>query len=219
MNSHVNDPQLERLVQRCIDGEMTEAEQQRFLLSLEQSPAGWRHLALAFVEHQLWSQAGRAWMDEPEPLAADVHDPMPTPARNSWLRSTAMLASCLLAVGLGYLGGTYWKPGSPGAPSIAGQTNPPFDPGRTQASVASQAQRVPVGAVELRAGPGESVTLPLIDTSQLPRNWWVDQEVPAEVLPAGDRVDDRPRYYTFPYDQHRNVVVPLQNQKAQLRVQ
>ena len=49
----------ERTLQRCLDGELSEDEQHLLLRQLDRSPDGWRVVALAFFEHQLWTQAGR----------------------------------------------------------------------------------------------------------------------------------------------------------------
>ena len=39
---------------RMVDGELSEAEQRSLLQRLEESPAGWRELALAYVEASVW---------------------------------------------------------------------------------------------------------------------------------------------------------------------
>lgn len=211
MNDHVN----ERLLQRCVDGEMSETEQQEFLRSLEHSPTGWRDLALAYVEQQLWSQAGRAWVDEPEPTAAPDSVPLPNRAA-SWLRSTVLVASSLLAVGLGYLGGTYWRPDSVGSPNLAGTSRANSSelavsiPERTQHSLGKIGSSVV--QVEMPGPAGEAVTLPVYDVEDLVPNW-SDPEVrnyQQNLRDQGMRFDSRPNFYTVPVDDRHQLVFPFQ---------
>lgn len=210
----MNDSVNERLLQRCVDGEMSETEQQEFLRSLEQSPTGWRDLALAYVEQQLWSQAGRAWIDEPEPAVAPDSMPLPNRAA-SWLRSTVLVASSLLAVGLGYLGGTYWRPDSVGSLNLAGAARP--DSSELAVNIPEQVQH-PAGKigssvvqVEMPGPAGEAVTLPVYDVEDLVPNW-SDPEVRNDqqnLRDQGFRFNSRPKYYTVPVDDRRKLVLPV----------
>ena len=108
-------PLDERTLQRCVDGELNEAEQQALLSLLDRSLTGWRELALAFIEQQLWTQAGQAYVQEPPPPQAVTQSPEPQVAPDrSWLRNTVMVATTLIAVGLGYIGGSrsFWSGGT-----------------------------------------------------------------------------------------------------------
>ena len=209
MNEHLN----ERLLQRCVDGEMSETEQQEFLRSLDRTPSGWRDLALAYVEQQLWSQAGRAWIDEPEPVAA--FDSVTPPSRAaSWLRSTVLVASSLLAVGLGYLGGTYWRPGSVSSPDMAVTTLP--ESGLLAVGPTAQISPVspsgtPVVQVAVPGQSGKAVALPVYDVEDLVPAWsdpafTSDQQ---NLRDRGIRLDSRPKYYTVPVDDRRKLVLPV----------
>jgi hypothetical protein len=209
MNEHLN----ERLLQRCVDGEMSETEQQEFLRSLDRTPSGWRDLALAYVEQQLWTQAGRAWIDEPEPVPA--LDSVTPPGRAaSWLRSTVLVASSLLAVGLGYLGGTYWRPGSMSSSDLAVTTSP--EPGLLAVGPTAQISPVspsgtPVVQVAVPGQSGQAVALPVYDVEDLVPAWsdpafTSDQQ---NLRDRGIRLDSRPKYYTVPVDDRRKLVLPV----------
>lgn len=209
----MNEPLNERLLQRCVDGEMSEAEQQEFLRSLDRTPSGWRELALAYVEQQLWSQAGRAWIDEPEPAAA--LDSVTPPGRAaSWLRSTVLVASSLLAVGLGYLGGTYWRPGSASSTDLAGSTS--RESGQLAAAPSVQISPAspsgtPVVQVAIPGQSGQAVALPVYDVEDLVPAWsdpafTSDQQ---NLRDRGIRLDSRPKYYTVPVDDRRQLVLPV----------
>lgn len=209
MSEHLN----ERLLQRCVDGEMSETEQQEFLRSLDRSPSGWRDLALAYVEQQLWSQAGRAWVDEPEPVAAlDSVTPPNRPV--NWLRSTVLVASSLLAVGLGYLGGSYWRPNSANPSSLAASSLPPsvqlanqnVRESRAAGKIDSSVMRV-----EMPGQTGEAVSLPVYDIADLVPNW-SDPEVRNDqqnLKDRGIRLNSRPKFYTVPVDDRRQLVFPV----------
>ena len=166
----------ERTLQRCVDGELNEAEQQALLRQLDRSPAGWREVALAFIEQQLWSQAGQAWVREPvQPQVAPQAVDAPVRSSGSGLRNTALVASTLLAVGLGYLGGSrnFWsKPsqsGSDVAAAPAPQNPDPF-PGGMTASVAqvNRGPTTPVAQIDPR--PESDIipeSIPLTDAELL----------------------------------------------------
>lgn len=222
MNNHMDHRSTEMAVQRCVDGEMSETEQQEFLRSLDQSPStsGWRDLALAFVEHQLWSQAGRAWIDEPAPPLAggDEFDP-PLTHRDSWLRKTALAASGLLAVGLGYVGGTFWRSGSQGTSPLV-QTTAPSSPGADNSEVALASDRIPseVMRVEWPSESGVPISLPVYESQGFrPPQGWRDPYVPQITIPAGSRVNLQPEYLTVPVDDQRNLVIPVRHVKPRFQ--
>ena len=118
----------EQTLQRWIDGELGEAEQHQLLRQLEQNRDGWRAVALAFMEHQLWTQASHDYVREPPPPVAASQPPeVPPQRRRNWLHHTALAASTLMAVGMGYLVGTNrdWPSGSsPGLGVIPEQSAP-----------------------------------------------------------------------------------------------
>lgn len=222
MNMRADERSLEQAVQRCVDGEMSETEQQDFLRSLDQSPSGWRNLALAFVEHQLWSQAGRAWIDEPlATVATAAEEQYSGSRRESWLHKTTLLASALLAVGMGYVAGTYWRTGSPGSSSIAKSSH--TDSGRpNSAQMADMTGRHAneVMRVEWPSSTGESISLPVFDPAKLNSlRSWRDPYVPQTTVPDGAQVDIQPEFVTFPWDDQHKLVVPVRHVNVKQRVQ
>ncbi len=52
-NLDVRDP---RVLDRLVDGELTDEQEREVLLQLEQSPGGWRRCALAFLEARCWQR-------------------------------------------------------------------------------------------------------------------------------------------------------------------
>ncbi len=226
--------------QRCVDGELNEAEQQALLRQLERNPAGWREVALGFMEHQLWSTAGHDWVHEPAPpqAATDFLDPPPRPDR-SWVRNTMLAASTLVAVGLGYLGGSqrFW-PGesSSASPRTITQQSAPVE--QTQlASVTiptgsrpapHPARRAPTPVMQVQvASDGQGsppITLPVYDAEELEKYGpWTPPQLSAEVLQRlkdqGVQVQQEPRFYPVPNTQNRNWVVPVNTIQLRQSVQ
>ena len=50
-------PADDRLLDRLVDGELSDIERRELLLHFENEPAGWRRCALAFLEDQNWREA------------------------------------------------------------------------------------------------------------------------------------------------------------------
>lgn len=216
----------ERTLQRCVDSELSETEQQALLRQLDCSPTGWRELALAFLEHQLWSQAGHDYVHQPaSPQAAtEVPEPDPRPDRN-WLRNTVLAASTLLAVGLGYVGGSqrFWPGGgSSSSPRTITQQSAPADQTQLASVTIPTAPRparrtlTPVMQVQVRSNGQDSppITLPVYDAEDLEKYGpWTPPQLSAEVLQRlkdqGVQVQQKPRFYSVPNAQNRKWVVPV----------
>ena len=52
-NLDVRDP---RVLDRLVDGELTDEQEREILLQLERDPSGWRRCALAFLEARCWQR-------------------------------------------------------------------------------------------------------------------------------------------------------------------
>lgn len=118
------------LLDRLVDGELTEAERHKLLASLDHLPTGWRQCALAFLEAQSWreifsSSAKRPAVEAPAKLPvaaaavleakADLAQPgqtrMVEPAApkssrrlsKHWLWAMEMAASFLVVFSLGWM--------------------------------------------------------------------------------------------------------------------
>ncbi len=239
-----HEPELNELtLQRCVDGELDEVQQQALLCQLEQHPTGWRRLALAFLEHQLWAQAGREWVEHPSTTPATVPPVASRP--RAWLRPTALIASTLLAVGVGYLGGNIsLKDGiSGGAGQNVTQVSVPTGPNLVAHGVvahdgpthpvstqindggepSSVGSLVPVMHVDWIPEEGaQPVRMPVYDAAAIEK---YGQPLPPRLPEAtrrkleerGIQVSEEPTYYAVPIDKHRNLVMPVNT--IQLRQQ
>src|SRR5688572_17304855 len=112
-----------RVLDRLVDGELTELERKELLSALDEEPSGWRRCALAFLEAQSWGADLRGFRDKPvEPVAPSSQASTGLVARH-WPLALAMAASLLAAftVGLAAQGRLFYIAGSaaPGTDQIA----------------------------------------------------------------------------------------------------
>lgn len=123
--------ELDLQIERCADGELTDADQQRLLERLDAQPEGWRRLALAYVERQVWRQACRDLArGAPQPgLLMDGADPRSAvEGRKAERRRApfrwAAAAGLLLAMGVG-ISAKYWSDRRPSEGSPLVETRSP----------------------------------------------------------------------------------------------
>lgn len=225
----------EQWLDRCVDGELSAAEQSALLRRLDETPEGWRKLALAFLEHQAWA---RGCMTAPLPPAiadapaALLTEPAMLPAVPSvWNRwwPTIAVAGFLLGITL-----RPWLPlgaQSTSRPDRSRATlgslfpGPPreSEPGPTHQLAASDTtaettERLPRTVVKnLRVGvPTKDglyeVSYPVLDATADPK------EEPRELLPApvierlrtlGYAVEQQRHLYTTPLQDGRSLLVPV----------
>src|SRR4051812_36317057 len=127
------------LLDRLVDGELSDSERRQLLESLDKRPQNWRRCALAFLEAQSWrkemGQVSRGLASEtivPKSPALS-RSPSRNPSLSKVATWLAMVASLVLAFGLGWIGhesGTSIAGGS--RVSTSGQIaslNPPSNPG------------------------------------------------------------------------------------------
>ncbi len=102
MNATPEDPDVGRLLDRLVDGDVHDGERRLLLHQLEHSPDGWRRCALAFLEAQTWRETLVAAV-----RPASEERPAARPARRRpvvrYAACAAALAACLaVAFGLGW---------------------------------------------------------------------------------------------------------------------
>lgn len=230
----------ELTLQRCVDGELSEAEQHALLRQLERHPAAWREVALGFMEHQLWSMAGHDWIHEPIPpqVAPQIPESPPRRIQGAWWRNTALVASTLLAIGLGYVGGSrsFWSrpSGSPSVgPEIALGSSIPnrsnglaSTQGAEPVSHSNHRAHRPTMQVQLISNGSESepISLPVYDAADLPEfGDWMTPRLSAEerqhLEDQGFQVHEEPLFYSVPMDNNRQLVVPINTVHVRQHVQ
>lgn len=95
-------------IQKCVDGELSDAEQRVFLATIDATDDGWRALALAYVEEQTWNSVlSVPPATKDHPVEPSVRRPKMTIARRS-SRGT-MVLGLLVALAAGLLLGDLWR--------------------------------------------------------------------------------------------------------------
>lgn len=226
MNEELLTPEDQMLLDRLVDGELSESERRELLLRLERSPDGWRRCALAFLEAQTWRGEAKAMVSEPAtPWRAAAIAPATTYRGGSthwngmrlWL-PLATAAGVLLTVGYLNWFGSGWLGPAPGVdPSdpqnlrqLAKQRSPVVEPG-------------PVGEEELRLVLGEGpdgrrqvVEVPLVDAERMQETLFgpLAQQLPPEIVrlleQSGNQVVRERRLVPIDLQDGRRVVVPME---------
>jgi anti-sigma factor RsiW len=117
----------DRLIDRLVDGELSEAERRALLLRLETNPDGWRRCALAFLEAQTWREAFGP-LAASAPSAARILPTAPnrqSRKRSAW-RPAARLTGLAAGLAASFALGWAWRgppvepaPHAPGAQGVA----------------------------------------------------------------------------------------------------
>lgn len=206
-----------RLLDRMVDGELTEHEQRELLVRLDNS--GWRKLALAYVESQTWRGAFASLAkDRVEPKRRD-----PTPMARARVLSFSLITlviGFLLAVGLGYL--FDFVPRDRGETNIIVNETDDDKQRPNERPVVVDPNQVRF-VVDNGAADGalQQIDVPLIDASQVD-NDWIDSHVttiPPHLRSAleqrGHQVIERRYWHPIELPDGRRLLLPVDD--VQLR--
>jgi hypothetical protein len=152
-SSRFDEPLSDALLDRLVEGELTESQRREVLLRLEAQPDGWKRCALAFLEAQSWRQAFAPLAQEAkfEPIARPSRE-VSKPGRFKTSLKWVMLAASFLGVfALGWLSRQDPEPTSRALEvvvekaqpvrSVPAETQPPTRPDPFQAVVQAWEQR------------------------------------------------------------------------------
>ncbi len=235
---------LERDLWRCVDGELSQTEEQALLQRLDESEAGWRSLALTFLEQRLWRDVCRA--DESKLPSGQPTTRTTVKAERPRTRSFGMsvthaaLAASLLAGTLGFFLGRQTDANrDTSQPQVASiDTRPtlivthaatpadaigttPIDPGGV--SPVEDLFVRPQLNVQFVGQNGQSETVPVPLYSEDEWDQWsplleasrLPAEVRAALQEAGYQVEEVTELVTVPLDESYQVAFPV----SRLRVQ
>ncbi|MEN6496159.1 MAG: hypothetical protein ABFD16_17905 [Thermoguttaceae bacterium] len=213
----------DRTLDQLVDGELSPATRRKLLAELDQIPDGWRRCALAFLEAQVWREEFGALAREAEPVPQRVATrPTPRPPDRGWLSArtlgtaTAMAASFLVALALGFLVRGSWYSSDQGDLAENGPTMnannaspaPPQQPSRPEANGPWQTVSLPVAQ-------GDSpLQVPATERDSLD-DWHGNPPpaIPEAMLQAleksGLRVEMERQLMPFPMKDGRQLVVPV----------
>lgn len=151
--SRFDEPLSDALLDRLVEGELTEGQRHEMLLRLEAQPDGWRRCALAFLEAQCWRQAFAPLAQEAkiEPIARPFQEVSKPGRLNASLKWALLAASFLGVFALGWLSRQSPEPTSHAdevviekaqpVRSVPAKTQPPTRPDPLQAVVRAWEQR------------------------------------------------------------------------------
>ncbi|NNJ27953.1 hypothetical protein [Alienimonas chondri] len=189
----MTDDDLDRLVQRCADGELTAPDRAALLARLNANPAAYRPLALALLERRLLDDALRETVRLESPTA-----PTPVPSGRDrsrptapWRTAAGWAASAAAGLLLGLFFNADWSPvspstsSSPSRPLIAAGSpgsvesmptkpapidEPPIEPasrsetnGFSSPPLSEAPRPTPLAQVAWRTANGTSLSLPVYD--------------------------------------------------------
>lgn len=139
--SRVNDANM---LDRLVDGELTDAEERAVIAKLDDTRDGWRRCALAFLEARCWQRTMTQLRDvsKVEPTRSPSpsgHAPFTHPPANlngfhdrqrlrGWATSLALCVLFLLAFAGGSLLPDWWSPSMPNTPSMPSTAGRPAEP-------------------------------------------------------------------------------------------
>src|SRR5947209_7135189 len=92
-----------RLLDRLVDGELTESARADLLRRLDETADGWRHLALAFLEGQSWRTALKEGTSSPKTLV----EPAPSQHGQTPRTFAPWLATCAALVLFAFVAGIW----------------------------------------------------------------------------------------------------------------
>ena len=213
----------ERILDRLVDGELTEEDRKNLLLALDDEPGAWRRCALAFLESQTWQGDLKAMRRQPraeEPPAVIkptvVPPPPPRPSRFFEL-CLAMAASVALAFGVGVWVRSMWN--APGGGSLNMQMandNRSLSPLPPQTAVGSNTPwHANLNFDDPNTDGPDKVVVPLVEPQGSAD--WMHQRRSA--LPdhlrqglenAGHRVIHRQQLQSIPLKDGKRLVVPVE---------
>ncbi len=148
-NAYTDDLPVELQLDLLVDGELAEARRRDLLVSLDERPAGWRALALRFLQQQTEKQSVRALMAGGK--LVPVENPQahrPIIGRIGWYRLTAVAAGLFIAAGTALVTLVVVKPlGVAPTPSLAAEfhTALPADVIASPSAVPVSVPVVPIG--------------------------------------------------------------------------
>jgi anti-sigma factor RsiW len=219
------------LLDRLVDGELSDTERRELLVSLDDRPEGWRKCALAFLEAQSWRRELGRLATEPAvapKLGLAAAEDAPLASRRA-VQFLTLAAGVFVAFTLGLAFGDLPHPHQRAAPS---PSNPPLaatprvpstGPGTPSGRVVPMQPGVSGDALTLwardEAGQMRPLRVPLVDASTMDRR--LGTAFPARLTPAqqkqfeerGYRVESKRRYAPLVIDGGRPIVVPVEDTK------
>lgn len=187
-----DEPAWDRLLQQCADGELDDVAERELLAKLEFQPAGWRTLALAFVEGRLMRRACGEWLRNTVGPPSMVAQSRPQPV---WWRKGTNVATAALVVLTAFAAGRWSAPlpeSPPTTPTVAVQT-PTVHPAAVPEAPSQAETEGPHSAEQRRKEMGSSRA-----ASEIPESAPTPMTYVGLLLPGSDEAIEVPIYRAPP---------------------
>lgn len=223
MDMHDDALQDEILFDRLADGELSTAERQRLLASLDDRPGGWRRCALAFLEAQTWRSNLKQIVRESDanPSLVGASAPLGAQTRVRGPRLFAVAACVLMAFTLGLAmreDGLSLRNATPNpGDEIAAVADPPTAPSTASPRPAQKLNDALTLWVRNEQGEAQPVRVPLVDAAALDRRLGVEfrpglsDAARNQLRDRGYDVQSKQRYAPLWLENGRSMIVPVED--------
>jgi hypothetical protein len=208
------DADIERTIDRIVDGGLSPAQLREATARLDATPDGWKRCALAFLEAQCWTETLR---EPSRPQTAATITITSPPPRFRRLGPALAAAVALAAFATGWFSGRVdrheQQPTIAAAPSAPEPSPiaPPVEPDEPTPPAIREVARLRVAT-----GPDAPIAdVPILDGPGLDPNWLMRQPMPvsdqqqAALERQGYSLDQQRRLVAMPLADGRHVVVPV----------
>jgi hypothetical protein len=213
------------LIDRLVDGELTDDDRRRLLQSLDERPEGWRRCALAFLEAQSWrEELGQVAHD----LGTETKESMsPVPSavvvrKSVWTMGAmwlAMAAGLLVAFGLGTMHRDRDHLVADNSANSSGQlANVPSPVIPAPSNAAKRGDAVTL-FVKDEGGRMQPVRVPLVDANTLDKELGVQfqtgvpDDVRKQLKSNGYAVQTKRQYAPLWLENGRPMILPVEDTK------
>jgi hypothetical protein len=219
------------LLDRMVDGQLREPERNMLLEELDQTPDGWRCLALAYVEAGTWAADFRDFVGPEQGHLAAAVAPVSRPARSGRpIARWAMVVGLLVAVASGFALRGLWtiSPASDHANDTAQSRSVTEDPlvGSPSPSKLKTVTPTRQETVTLLVNAGasdalERIEIPLLDAADVEEDWFhasqraIPQQLLEEFQQQGRQVRTGRTFHQLTLGDGRRIVVPIDSIEVQ----
>ena len=229
-----------RILDKLVDGELTDADRKELLSNLDEEPGAWRRCALAFLEAQSWrgdlaalrtALAEQKAALEAEKAQAGVVQAEPSPSPVTRAESAAkpsrffelclaMAACVVMAFGVGVWVHSMWNP--PGAASRGvdfaqdDRARSPLLPPATAVGSNSPWHQAKLSFDDPTTQGPDEIELPVVESQNLTEDWLrqnrsaLPEDVKQALERSGHRVIQRQQLVPIPLKDGRRLLVPVE---------
>ena len=210
----------ETMIDRLVDGELTDQEQRELLTACDEQPERWKDMALAYVEAQTWRTELSDLVEEPQAPADTIRmedhiTPRPqlssTPRRSTSWRMLQVAAMLFLSLTVGYGIGTinFDSPEKPPGSNVVIQPSAPVNGEQLVVWVPDQES----GGLQPMQVPVNNVTN--LDRAKLDQHKELSRELSDALIDDGHEVTQHRTWHPVQLRDGRGAFIPTDNINVQ----